>query len=351
MSFVVLALPRSRTKWLSAFLSYREWVCEHDHIRHCRSLEDVAAWLSLPFSGSVETAAAPYWRLIPSDVRVATVRRPVEDVVASLTNLLPGVFDADQLRLGLCRLDRKLDQLERRRPDVLSVSYSELSSELSCARLFEHCLGRPLDPTWWEALAPINIQANLPHMLRQFGVMRPQLEKLAKLAAHRIIAQMRPPAGEFDGITFQTEPFRQFYAEGQRLIADHCVQTEQAPDDHARLNLPLLQALDDIGALQVLTARMNGRLFGYLLTIISPSLDSPDVVHGTHTAFYSEPTVRGLGMRLQRAAVAELRARGVHEVIMRAGVRGPGPRLGTYYRRLGADPFGELWKLSLSEAR
>jgi GNAT superfamily N-acetyltransferase len=350
VSFVVLALPRSRTKWLATFLSYREWVCEHDHVRHCRSLDDVSAWLSLPFSGSVETAAAPFWRLIPEGVRVATIRRPVEDVVTSLTSLLPGVFDAEQLRHGLRRLDRKLDQVEHRRADVLSLAYEGLNDQAACARLFEHCLGRPLDPRWWATLAPVNIQANLPHMLRHFVAIRPQLEKLAKLAAHRVIAQMRPAPGEFDGMTFQTEPFRQFYAEGQRLIADHCVQTEQAPDDHARLNLPLLEALDDIGALQVMTARSNGRLFGYLLTIVSPSLDSPDIVHGTHTAFYSEPAVRGLGMRLQRAALEALRARGVHEVIMRAGVRGPGPRLGTYYRRLGADPFGQLWKLSLNEA-
>jgi hypothetical protein len=30
---------------------------------------------------------------------------------------------------------------------------------------------------------------------------------------------------------------------------------------------------------------------------------------------------------------------------MRAGVVGAGPRMGALYRRLGAEPFGELYKM------
>ena len=66
-SFVVLAMPRSRTKWLSQFLSYGPWQVGHDEIRHCRSMDDVAAWLSQPFTGTIETAArAAFWRLLPA---------------------------------------------------------------------------------------------------------------------------------------------------------------------------------------------------------------------------------------------------------------------------------------------
>ena len=351
--FVIFALPRSRTAWLARFLTYGGWECGHDEIRHCRSLDDVRAWLGQPCTGTVETAAAPFWRLLTAlrpDARVVVVRRPVPDVVASLMALNLGCFEPVTLTAAMHRLDRKLEQIERRVPGVLSVSYADLATEAGCRAVWQHCLPLPWDPPWWDAVSAINIQINLAHCIRYYSAHAPQLTKLGKVARHRIVAAMQPEAGEFDGVTFQVEPFRTFYRDAEPLFREHLVQTEQSPDDHARKNLPLLQALDDIGALQCLTARIQGRMFGYLMTIVSPSPDSPEVIQGTHTIFFASPDVRGLGMRLQRAALDALRARGVHEVIMRAGHRGSGPRLGTFYRRLGAEAFGELWRLGLEEA-
>ena len=154
--------------------------------------------------------------------------------------------------------------------------------------------------------------------------------------------------GEFDGVTFQVEPFREFYRDAEPLFREHLTQVGESPDDHARKNLSLLQMLDDTGGLQCLTARVNGRMFGYLMTVIGPSLESPDDLRGEHTTFFASPAIRGLGMRLQRAALEKLRERGVGEVIMWAGQRGSGPRLGTFYRRLGAEDFERrLYKLNL----
>jgi hypothetical protein len=82
--FVVFSLPRCRTKWLSVFLQYGPWSVGHDELRHARSLDDVTSWLSQPCTGTVETAASPFWRLLPAGVRVVTVRRDVWDVVGSL---------------------------------------------------------------------------------------------------------------------------------------------------------------------------------------------------------------------------------------------------------------------------
>jgi GNAT superfamily N-acetyltransferase len=91
-------------------------------------------------------------------------------------------------------------------------------------------------------------------------------------------------------------------------------------------------------------------MFGYLLSVIAPSLDSPNEINAEHTIFFASPEIRNLGMRLQRAAIDALRARGVDHVLMRAGHRGSGPRLGTFYRRLGADEFGQLYRLTLEDA-
>lgn len=255
-------------------------------------------------------------------------------------------FDESTLNRAMVRLDCKLDQIERRVPDALVVNFAGLSDEWTCGRVFRHCLSYDHDPAWWAAVSALNIQIDMRHMMRTYQAYEPQLAKLAKVAKHRMISGLGH-RGEIDGITFQREPFRSFYRDAAPLFAEHLVQTGQSPDDHARKNLPLLQALDDLGALQIMTARSNGRMFGYLMSVIAPSLDSPNVIQADHTIFFATPDVPGLGMKLQRAALDALRARGVDEVLMRAGHRGSGPRLGTFYRRLGATEFGQLYRLEI----
>jgi hypothetical protein len=246
------------------------------------------------------------------------------------------------------RLDRKLEQIERRVPGVLSVAYAGLNDEAVCARVFEHCLAMPHDHAWWAAVSAVNIQINMAHLIRYYNAYAPQIEKLAKTAKHRILADMTRAPHDMDGVTFQHEPFREFYRDAAPLFAEHLVQTGQSPDDHELKNLPALEALDDAGMLQTITARSNGRMFGYLMTVVGPTLDAPDVKQGWHTIFFASPDMPGLGMKLQRASLAALRERGVDEVVMRAGHRGSGPRLGTIYRRLGAEEFGQLYRLELN---
>ena len=147
-----------------------------------------------------------------------------------------------------------------------------------------------------ETSSAVNIQINMAHCIRYYAAFHPQIIKLAKLAQHRIVAAMRPAEREFDGVTFQAEPFRTFYRDAEPLIREHCAETEQAPDDHERLNLPLLQALDDIGraadddgALQ----RQGVRIPAFNRWTVTRK---PAIVHGTHTAFYTSPAIRGLGI-------------------------------------------------------
>jgi hypothetical protein len=121
------------------------------------------------------------------------------------------------------------------------------------------------------------------------------------------------------------------------------------PDNWKGKNLTLMQDLDDIGAMQIMTARCNGKIFGYLMTLLSPSLTSENVNAATNTTFYASPDVPGLGMKLQRAALKALKDRGVHEVFFEAGKRGSGPRLSVLYERLGAQEHGTAYRLQLAE--
>lgn len=255
-------------------------------------------------------------------------------------------FDDAVMLPHLERGAAKLRQLEARLPGVLSVPYADLEHEAACAVIFEHCLGLTHDREWWRALAGMNLQVSVPHMMRYCEAHRPQLDKLAKQAKHRTVA-LFARSTEIDGVSFQCEPFRQFYADAKPLFHEHLTQTEQSPEDHAQKNIELLERLDDMGALQTMTARSNGRMFGYLMSVIGPSLDARDRQVAFHTIFFASPLIRNLGMKLQRAALAALEAKGVAEVQMRAGHRGSGPRLGTFYNRLGAEEFGQLYRLEL----
>jgi hypothetical protein len=346
VTFIVYGLPRSRTFWLSKFLSYRDWNCGHDEIRHARSMADVDAWFGQPCTGTVETAAAPWWRLAAKyNPRVVVVRRPVAEVVASAARA-GGTPDERYIAY----LDRKLDQIEARVPGVLSVQFADLASESTCAAVFEHCLPYRHDSAWWAYADKVNAQTNLPATVRYMTAYAPQLQKLAGVARHVSIAGMARPMRETAGLTIQQERFADWYRDAAPLFRDHMAVTGQAIDDYTRKNIPVLQAIDDLGFMQITTARCNGRMFGYLMAVISPSLDAPDTMDAMHLPFFASPEFPGLGMKLQRASISGLKARGADALFMRAGTRGSGHRLGALYRRLGAESAGEIFKLDLKAA-
>jgi hypothetical protein len=353
--FIVLALPRSRTYWISKFLSYGDYHCGHDELQHCRSLDDCRAWYRQPCVGTVETAAAPFWRLIVRewpDMRIVTIRRSVAAVLASVVRVIPAC-DRAVMRTTLMALDHKLDQIEARVPGVLRLDYGELATERGCVRLFEHCLPYDHDPVWWAWRQAERISGDLAAQVRYCRAYLPQLEKLARAAKHRILADMAPieRPETWEGFTFQDEQFDRWYADAAPLFREHMAATGQDIEDWRLKNHSMLRRLDNVGALQVMTARCNGALFGYLVTIIGPSLDAQDVMEAHHLPFFARPDVPGLGMKLQRASIEALCRKGVAAVIGRAGTRGSGPRLGTVYRRLGFEPAGNLYLLELKEAR
>jgi GNAT superfamily N-acetyltransferase len=150
-----------------------------------------------------------------------------------------------------------------------------------------------------------------------------------------------------DGLSVQCEPLADLLRDGQALMREHTAEVGEHPENFANKNYDLMQRLEDIGALQVVVARSNGRVFGYLVTVIGPSMEVPGQRSACATAFYASPDYPGLGMKMQRESVRLLKEMGVSEIALRAGVRGSGQRIGALYRRLGAEPFGDLYRLEL----
>jgi GNAT superfamily N-acetyltransferase len=351
--FLILGLPRSRTYWLSRFLSYGGWHCGHDQARHIRSIEDVRSLLSINNTGSAETSAAYFWRLLRHerpDLKIAVIRRDPGEVTESLMRF--GCYNRARLTPALARLDRHLDRCART-PGVLSVDYAALQTEAGCQRVFEHCLERPFDRAWWANMAQRNLQIDLPAQVAYALAHERQLATAAHACAqaqrYLCLRRQASPPPDADGIVIQEEGFADWWRDGQALIAQHCAAIGLGADAAARMDVPLWDRLCRAGVAQIMTARLNGRMLAYLTAFIQPSVETPALV-ATQLAFFVSPNAKGmhLGLRMQRACIARARARGAVRMYLRAGVRGDGPRLGGLYRRLGARDYGQLYELDLA---
>lgn len=194
--FIVYALPRSRTFWLSHFLSAGDYKCGHEQAMFMRTVADVRSWLAQDFTGTAETGAAPGWRLIQHyrpGIKVLVVRRPASEVVESVLRLdLTGIghYERPVLERGIAYLDRMLDQIEAEAANVLSVRFADLEREGVCARIFEHCLPYVHDPERWAFFASMNLQVNSRALMRYRFTHRPQIAAF-KSACWRELRRLR----------------------------------------------------------------------------------------------------------------------------------------------------------------
>lgn len=170
--FIVFSLPRSRSTWLSLFLSYGGRQIGHDIGVDCRTREDFLARLG---DGTCETGAAFAWRRIRQavpDCRFALVYRPIHEVCASLERFgLDGWWPEMQKRLF------DMDEIARE-TDALIVDYHEMDRPEVCERLFEFCLGEPLDIAWWARMDAMNIQTDMPKQIAKLVDNRAAIEAL-----------------------------------------------------------------------------------------------------------------------------------------------------------------------------
>src|SRR5262249_42737320 len=146
----------------------------------------------------------------------------------------------------------------------------------------------------WAALAGQNIQTDMLAMTRYYEAFRPAAERLAAAAKRQtLLAMATRRVKEPAAITFQEESFDDWERAGQRLFRDHCALVGESPENWHNKNIPLMRLLYDAGKMQILTARSNGRMFGYLVSIIGPSLVSEALTSAAHTTFFASPEFPG----------------------------------------------------------
>lgn len=182
MTFIVFALPRSRTAWTARYLSYDSRV-GHDIATECATPDDFFMKLApeaelhgeVPLDGIVETAAMLGWRLIRErlpDARFAVIRRRVCEVERSLSQ-----FGIEAVPGELIDRAEMLNEISEH-PGVLTIQYDDLCQVETRRNLFEHCLQRSWVESWDRTWAWRNIQIDVHARMKYLADNRARIEAL-----------------------------------------------------------------------------------------------------------------------------------------------------------------------------
>ena len=194
--FLIFAVPRSRTAWLSAFLTYRDWICYHEQAFNMRSMAEGAAVLAQPNTGSAETATSPAWELIKKHVphlRAVVIRRPIEETIHSMAAAAEKALGVpvygEKLRKGMEYGNRCLEKISAH-PGTLTLQFRDLETEAGCRAVFEFCLPYQWDRDWWFAMKDTKIEADVAAKLRYYWDNREAIEGFKRALKIELI-QMR----------------------------------------------------------------------------------------------------------------------------------------------------------------
>lgn len=178
--FIIYALPRSRTAWLSKFLTYGPWKCGHDVVTDYFTPADIQCQLVELYFGTVETGMVDGWklarRLVPH-AKIITIHRCAKSVMRSLDAV--GVpYSPSQIIERAAKLDEASLM-----PGAVSFYYDELELESVCRQIFEYCLEMPFDREWWLALRNANIQIDIPKRIAKLQATQSAMQRLKQAAA------------------------------------------------------------------------------------------------------------------------------------------------------------------------
>ena len=341
--FIVFSLPRSRSAWLSRFLSYEGRKCGHDLAPECSSLDEFTQRLRGEYAGTAETGAMVGWRALLRrlpDARIAVVRRPVPEVFHSLARF---GLASSALMEELLQRDAMLDQLASI-PAVKSFAFADLNGIDACHELFEHCLGIPLEWEWWEGLANVNIQVNVPERLQYLTDNRDRIETLKRVAAE-----------DNSGIVIGPETWDSVWPEIDELFAEHFneVEGDLAQQRPYNLDEPTMRAMYAAGQLRIVTARVGGALAGYCMWQVTKDVESAGMLVAQHGPWFVQQKFGHLmlGQKLFDVSLADLKLIGVKNAFPHHRLQGRGAKLGAFFKRRGAVETQHTYSLWLGETQ
>lgn len=337
--FVVFSLPRSRSAWLSVFLGQNGRGAGHDIGIECATPEDFIDHLK-GLGGTCETGAAFAWPLIRQalpDVKFAVILRDPAEVCASLARFgLTGLEDEMAQRVA------HLSEIAAL-PGTLNLTYEALADPQACRLLFEHCREEPFDAENWRRLAALNIQVDMPARLARLHANHDRIEGLK--------ASVR---GRLSGVGYAVgpEPWGPlFWSEAEALAEQHFEEVDGGVEPRRKLkvDVALMDALRDAGALKIITARKNGKLVGYYTWNISRDVESEGLLIAQQGAWFVAPSHPRVAVLMFDKAVQTLRDCGVRCIYPHHRVQGRGANIGRFFQRRGATKIQDTYSLWIGD--
>lgn len=171
--FIVLTLPRSRSAWLSHWLSYPGKLVGHDIAIQAKSVGEFLSHFSFA-DGSCETSAMLGWRLLKHeipDLKTLVVIRDPREVLSSLE--MKGVA-SEGLTSEIMSRWHMLQAIGNAK-DAKVAQFEDLNSKNIRGMIFEYLLELDFDEDWDARFAATNIQVDFAARVEQLIRNRAQI--------------------------------------------------------------------------------------------------------------------------------------------------------------------------------
>lgn len=153
--FVILATPRSRTYWLSQFLSSPRRPVEHEPSRRMRSRGEIRAYFTTPNAAAADTGLGLVWNSLGLEgVTTVIVHRPAAEVLASLRGVGLSTAGIEHYALMLWGINGH------------HINVADLDNENSANDLYRLCTEREPPPTRWRDMIGQNLQCDIEALRR-----------------------------------------------------------------------------------------------------------------------------------------------------------------------------------------
>jgi hypothetical protein len=166
--FFVTGLPRSRTAWLSVFLTGYDSFCFHEGTGR---FPDWASYVKAlrerpePWAGDSNPALIEHIDDLLAefpDARFLIVRRDPGEALASFCASAPQ--EAEVIRAGWSDYVQRFEQAVAKIPDPMVVTMEGLKQEIVCRQLMVHLLRLPMDSERWRQLSDLRITTTFPEV-------------------------------------------------------------------------------------------------------------------------------------------------------------------------------------------
>ena len=331
--FFIFGLPRSRTKWLSVWLSLASGDrVTHDLASEMGSADEYLSTMRRETAGTVETGAIDGWKLIRRAMpaaRMVVVYRDLAEVRAELAGL-----GADPQEGQLEAREAAMHELSAQ-PGVLSVRFEHLPMPQVCELVHRQCLPFVrFDYDLWRRLDAKDVTIDFGARMARLKDRRENIEAL-KLDVARKIATHKPwvDVAEEDWSDCRDE----CEALGARHHAEASVEAGVGKMD-GMFGLDH-KALMELGrGLRCFTSRVNSRLAGYCLWTHERNVEAVGTSAMVQGPFYVVPELPGLGLgkRMMTEARRTFANEGIGFLRLHHTTAGRGRRAGSLYRRMGA---------------